>query len=99
VFVRIWRYRVRPGAEDRFEDLYSPSGDWARLFLASAGYLGTELLHGIDGPGIYVTVDRWESREAWTTFRDAYREAYESLDRRCDALTVLEESLGGYVSP
>lgn len=39
----VWRYRVRLGAERRFERIYGPRGAWARLFRKSRGYLGTQL--------------------------------------------------------
>jgi heme-degrading monooxygenase HmoA len=99
MFVRIWRYRVRPGLEARFEAAYGPAGAWVQLFRAGVGYLGTELLQDVATPSVYVTIDRWESRDAWTTFHEAHRDSYESLDRACEGLTTLEESLGDYTEP
>jgi len=42
-YIIVWRYRVRRGAEARFERIYGPRGTWARLFRKSHGYLGTQL--------------------------------------------------------
>lgn len=97
MFVRIWRYRVRPGRDARFEEAYGPDGTWVQLFRRGAGYLGTELLRDDAGAGVYVTIDRWETRDAWTTFREAHRADYDSLDAACGELTTIEESLGDYV--
>jgi heme-degrading monooxygenase HmoA len=97
LFVRIWRYRVNVDAGRRFEEAYGPSGEWARLFRGGAGYLGTELLHSVGSPDAYVTIDRWESRDAWLAFLAAHRAAYDALDRACGSITASEESLGDYV--
>jgi heme-degrading monooxygenase HmoA len=99
MFVRIWRYRVRPGRETEFARAYGPDGTWVQLFRRTAGYLGTELLQDVTSAGAYVTIDRWATRDAWTAFHDAHRAAYDSLDAACEQLTTLEESLGDYVEP
>jgi heme-degrading monooxygenase HmoA len=97
VFVRIWRYRLHPGVERQFEDAYGPSGTWVRLFRSGVGYLGTELLRDAVTPGMYLTMDRWESVDAWTAFLATHRAEYDALDRACESLTAGEESLGDYV--
>jgi hypothetical protein len=42
-------------------------------------------------PSEYLLVDRWESRRAWDAFRQEHAAVYESLDRRCEALTTCED--------
>ena len=42
-YVIVWRYRVRRGAEQRFERIYGSRGAWARFFRKGRGYLGTQL--------------------------------------------------------
>jgi hypothetical protein len=32
MFLALWEYEVKPGCEERFENVYGPEGDWARLF-------------------------------------------------------------------
>jgi hypothetical protein len=46
---------------------------------------------------VYVTIDRWESRDAWMAFHDAHRAAYDALDKECENLTTREEPIGDYV--
>ena len=87
----VWRYRVAPAQAARFEKIYGPDGDWARLFRKATGYRGTELIRG--GDGTWATIDRWESAEAWQAARDALGEEYARLDAACDALTLEEEKL------
>ena len=99
MFIRIWRYRVRQSDRERFEAIYRPDGDWARLFDRSASYLGTELLRGeddADGAASYVTIDRWRSGSDWLRFRDEHDEDYRALDRSCEALTDEELEIGDF---
>ena len=44
MYVIIWKYRVKADHVTEFEEIYSATGAWAKLFQKSKGYLGTELL-------------------------------------------------------
>lgn len=79
-----------------FEALYGPDGEWVRLFRCAAGYRSTELLRDRFEVGRFVTVDCWDSEEAWRTFRIRYAEAFEALDARCEALTLEEREWGRF---
>ena len=94
--VILWEFRARAGREEEFERAYGPDGEWARFFQRGSGYLGTELHRDSGGQRRYVTIDRWTSREAFETFRANWKEAYEDLDRRCEALTDHEASIGSF---
>jgi heme-degrading monooxygenase HmoA len=94
--VILWQFRPRSGSEAAFEAAYGPAGDWASLFRKSEEYLGTELLRDRSDPSLYLTVDRWTSREAFEDFRRRHATEYESLDERCSALTEQEAPLGSY---
>lgn len=67
-------YEVREPAQ--FERAYGPEGEWAQFFAGGAGYIGTELLRDVEQPGRYVSIDRWESRDAYNAFVEAHRDAY-----------------------
>jgi hypothetical protein len=45
---------------------------------------------------VYVTMDMWESREAYEEFREKWAEEYTRIDRECEALTVGEIHLQSY---
>ena len=90
----VWRYRVAPGREAAFEALYGADGDWARLFRQSIHYRGTELYRDVADPGVYLTIDRWESPLAYEAFLSAHAAEYAALDARGDALTTDEARLG-----
>ncbi|HWE82124.1 MAG TPA: antibiotic biosynthesis monooxygenase [Gaiellaceae bacterium] len=70
----VFTYEATDATE--FERVYGPDGDWARFFATGTGFVGTELLRDVDGPGRYVVVDRWETREAYNEFVAANRDEY-----------------------
>ena len=90
--VILWRFRAAPGREAEFEAAYGDDGTWVRLFRTAPGFLGSELMRGTDG--IYLTIDRWVSEDAYRAFRDARAEAYADIDAGCEALTIEETLIG-----
>jgi len=99
VFVRIWRFRVQPGKTSEFRAAYCAGGTWASLFQQSPGYVGTELLESVEDPDVYVTVDRWESGDAWAAFLRLRSAEYEALDRECESMTASEDEVGAFDQP
>ena len=94
MFAVIWEYQVRPGEATRFEALYGAQGEWVALFRTWPGYRSTELLRGEDDR--YLTIDRWDSREAYESFQQRAREEYARIDALGDALTLAERRIGAY---
>ena len=93
--VIVWAFEVKPSCEQQFERAYGPHGDWARFFELGAGYLGTELLRA-PGERRYLTIDRWQTREAYEAFRAAQLADYEKIDRGFERLTEREEQIGAF---
>lgn len=98
MFVTVWEYQVRPGAETEFEALYGTQGPWVVLFREQPGYLGTELLHG-QRTGHYLSLDRWRSAGDYTAFQQSHHPRYAELDAQGDALTQNEHHLGLFDVP
>lgn len=99
MFLRIWKFQVRPEKAEEFRAVYGPSGTWAGLFRRITGYLGTDLLQSATEPNMYFTFDRWEGPEAWAAFLRAWGEEYAALDRNCESLTLSETEVGEFRSP
>jgi len=78
-----------------FEKAYGPEGAWVQLFRRDARYRGTRLLRDVAHERVYVTMDEWESREAYEEFRERYADKYTAIDATCERLTVKELCLGG----
>lgn len=98
MFIVVWQFEIAEEKTAAFEAAYGPEGEWARLFHGSPEYHGTELLRDAYIPGTYLTIDRWASEEAYRNFRKEHDTAYETLDRRCDALTARETRIGAYTA-
>ena len=95
--VIIWEFQPKSGSEKEFESAYGANGEWVRFFKRGEGYLGTELLQRDDERRSYVTIDRWETKAAYETFRNQVRGEYEALDRQYDSLMEHETLLGLFV--
>jgi heme-degrading monooxygenase HmoA len=95
-FFVVWQFEVAEQNVSAFEAAYGSDGDWARLFRTSPDYLGTELLRDAYVAGLYLTIDRWASEEAFRAFRRDHDADYERLDRQCDSLTAKETRIGAY---
>lgn len=98
MYLIVWRFQVRPERRTEFVRRYASDGDWARLFAHASGYRGTELVLLDGSDDLYLTIDRWDSPEAWASFRSDFREDYEHLDLACEGMTLKEERLGAGVS-
>ena len=96
-FSVIWEFEILPGREDEFRQHYAPGGTWEMLFRHDPAYIQTLLLADMSQSGRYVTVDRWESAEAYRTFRRRYAQEYAEIDRRCEGLTRRETDLGAFL--
>ena len=92
----LWEFLVDAARVVEFERHYGPEGTWVALFRRARGYLGTWLLRDPADPLRFVTLDRWESADAYTAFRANYAGEYAELDQRCEQLTRRESSLGEF---
>jgi heme-degrading monooxygenase HmoA len=96
MFVVVWQFEIAEDKISAFEAAYGSEGAWAKLFAASANYLGTELLRDTYIPGSYLTIDRWASEDDFRTFRRDHDAEYEAIDRSCDSITNKETRIGAY---
>ena len=90
----IWEYKVKPDCVAEFEEVYGPSGVWVKLFISAEGYLRTELHRDRQNDFRYLTIDYWESLDAWEKFREEKSAEFNSIDSECEALTLTEHQIG-----
>ena len=100
-FLIMWEFQVCAGMKKHFEKGYGPEGEWARLFAQDEAYIGTELIHdlkgrGLKGEGTYVTLDFWQSQEAYDAFRKRHLAKYKALDQKCEEMTESEREIGRF---
>jgi heme-degrading monooxygenase HmoA len=67
-----------------------------RLFASAEGYVRTELYRDRARSDRFVTIDHWQSVEAWEAFRSSRAAEFEALDARCARLTKSESELGRF---
>lgn len=97
MFVILWEFEVKSGSESAFERVYGPQGDWVRLFRCDPHYQMTRLLKDTSRPGIYCTMDFWDSEVAYEKFKSTQRQAYQALDQATQGLTLCERYLGSFL--
>jgi hypothetical protein len=96
MFLVLWEFEVKPGCEQRFELIYGPAGDWARLFRRDPEYHHTLLYRDPFRPSIYITLDFRCTRTGYDTFKQLNSTDYENLDKACEELMQSEHHLGSY---
>ena len=83
-------------AEDHLPEFlaaYGSEGEWVRLFRRDARYRWTRLLREVGAARVYVTMDCWESHQAYEEFREKFAAEYAEIDRKCVGLTEAETLL------
>jgi len=93
VFHILWQFETSYSRLPDFAAACGPEGPWADFFRGAPGYLGTELFQRSLGPPCFLTVDHWESRAAYETFRRERATEYAALDAACEGLTTTERFL------
>jgi hypothetical protein len=96
MFLVLWEYEVKSGSEKRFEEVYGPAGDWARLFRTDSQCLETRLLRDPFRSNVYLTLDFWTSRNSYERFLATHKAEYQSIDALGESLTTNERRLGTY---
>ena len=96
MFVALWEFEVKPGCEEKFERVYGAEGEWVKLFLQDSTYRGTRLVKDARRDRVYLTLDFWETREAYENFKKEKRADYQRIDRECEGLTARESRLGEF---
>lgn len=76
-----------------FEQAYGVDGEWVKLFRRAPGYLRTELIRDRENPLRYLTIDSWESEDAYAAFRSQFSKEFAALDAKCAAWTTSEKEI------
>ena len=96
MFLVLWEFEVKPGAEERFERVYGTGGDWDSLFRRDAAHAGTYLFRDTTRPRAYLTLDFWLSRKSYEEFLRNRSSEYKALDAAADDLISSERHIGSF---
>ena len=94
MFLVLWEFEVKPGREERFQEVYRPGGDWDSLFRADPNHAGTRLFRDTARSNVYLTADYWLSRKSYEEFLTLRRSEYKTLDATSEDLTLSERRIG-----
>lgn len=96
MFLVLWEFEVKPGNEERFEQVYGPGGDWDSLFHSDSNHAGTKLFRDTAQTGVYLTADYWLSQKSYEEFLALRRSEYKTLDAATEDLTLSERHMGSF---
>jgi len=97
-YIVAWQFVVTTQDEKLFEAVYGPDGDWVQLFRRDPRYIRTDLVRDAENLRRYLTLDHWESQQAYDDFSAKFAEEYKRIDARCEAFTESEKLIGKFVS-
>ena len=98
VYVTIWEFTAKPEARAEFENFYGPDGEWVQLFRRSKSFMRTELFRDRRTENRYVTIDYFASGAGYQDFLREFRQEYEALDRRCEAVRASQRQIGAFTA-
>ena len=90
----LWEFTVSPQHRSAFEITYKSDGAWAQLFRQDSAYRETILIKDHAQAGRYLTVDVWEDRDSYLSFKDRFADQYSKIDEECEKLTAGERAIG-----
>ena len=93
---RLWQFRPPAGGEKAFAEAYASGGPWAEVFGQAPGFIGTRLMRPPEGSDWWLTIDSWDSAEAFANFLENHREAYAALDRQLEGIAGEETFIGAF---
>lgn len=94
----VWIFKVRPEFLAEFQKHYGPEGSWVQFYNQARGYLGTVLLRDSAHENQFLLWDQWDSLHSFERYRRENDEAFNKLDRQCEAFTLEEKRLGIYLA-
>jgi hypothetical protein len=92
----IWSCRVKREWRERFRDAYGPSGEWAKFFAKSEGYIRSDLLNDEKDAGRFVTIDYFQDAEARGELVAKFGAEYKAIDARWQDATLEETFIGAF---
>lgn len=98
MYTTIWQYELAAGQSEKFEAYYGQAGPWVALFRGASGYRETVLLRDVSDSARYVTLDHWDSADAYERFRRDSGDEYARIDSEAAGLTIAEHHLGTVTS-
>ena len=94
----MWKFEVRDGRENEFEQLYGVEGDWTKMNRTTRSYLGTSFLRNENEPSEYLVIEYWSEMLVYEQQRLRTVDALARLEERRAALVASVEPLGVFTA-
>lgn len=99
MFQVIWELKVKFKEREKFDQFYDPKGGWVKFFSKSPDYLGTDVLESGEGDGIFLVIDEWQSKEAFTEFVKSRKSDYDLLEEKAKAASRTKKRIWINLNP
>lgn len=97
MYVIVREYKVAPGNEETFDELFGPDGERARFFRdSSRDYVGSEVLRGDADTTRFLAVERWRSQRVYERFALAHTEELAALEKKALGITEAQRLIGDF---
>ena len=94
MFQTIWQYDVFEKENINFIKAYKSDGDWVHLFKKADGFIETELIHDIEHPTKFITIDKWRTKESYYQFKAMFKSDYLKMDKQFEDFSKSEIHIG-----
>jgi len=90
----MWKFDVKDGREEEFEQFYGADGEWTALNRHSRSYLGSSFLRDQNRAARYIVIEYWSEMLVYEQHKTYRRDAMPTLEARRDELVESVEPLG-----
>ena len=90
----MWKFDVKDGCEDQFEQFYGADGEWTALNRHSRSYLGSSFLRDQNRAARYIVIEYWSEMLVYEQHRGYRPDAFATLEERRTALVAAVEPMG-----
>lgn len=95
-YLIVWKYKIKPEYQGKFEFEYGSSGTWNSIFSKSKNYIGSFLHKSETDSDSYLLIDFWTNKEFYENFKESYNLDYHKLSTKFAYLYESEEKIGTF---
>jgi hypothetical protein len=94
----IIEFTVDPEMLPAFKAAYNPDGQWPQFLKQADGYIQSRLLADDEHDDVYLTIDRWLTKQHFNDFNNGFADAYRKLDIQLESVAGVKRRIGGYTA-
>lgn len=94
----VWRFEVRPGAGEEFEQMYGSDGAWTDLSRRSRSFLGSSFLRDLGSDTRYLLVEYWGEMMVYEKHLASFQKQLDALEQRRAELVERMEPVGVFTA-